>query len=85
MVDGYGDGLVIECGTEDVDYLRTTSFGLLQVRTVCAGCTGCAVRGDNVMGHAFAHGWLGAWRTVALLQVPLSLLPRYHSLHARRF
>lgn len=31
MVDGYGDGLVIECGSEDVDFLRTTGFGLLQV------------------------------------------------------
>jgi len=31
MVDGYGDGLVIECATEDSDYLRTTAFGLLQV------------------------------------------------------
>ena len=40
MVDGYGDGLVIECGTEDVDYLRTTSFGLLQVRSVWAGRVG---------------------------------------------
>lgn len=30
MVDGYGDGLVIECATEDADYLRTTAFGLLQ-------------------------------------------------------
>lgn len=32
MVDGYGDGLVIECASEDVDFLRTTGFGLLQVR-----------------------------------------------------
>ena len=32
MVDGYGDGLMIECASEDTDYLRTTSFGLLQVR-----------------------------------------------------
>jgi hypothetical protein len=31
MVDGYGDGLMIECASEDTDYLRTTSFGLLQV------------------------------------------------------
>lgn len=31
MVDGLGDGLVVECATEDTDYLRTTSFGLLQV------------------------------------------------------
>ena len=37
MVDGYGDGLVIECGTEDSEYLRTTAFGLLQVRRAC-GC-----------------------------------------------
>ena len=31
MVDGYGDGLVIECGGEETDFLRTTGFGLLQV------------------------------------------------------
>ena len=30
MVDGRGDGLAIECATEDLDFLRTTSFGLLQ-------------------------------------------------------
>jgi (E)-4-hydroxy-3-methylbut-2-enyl-diphosphate synthase len=34
MVDGYGDGLVIECATEDADYLRTTAFGLLQASVV---------------------------------------------------
>jgi hypothetical protein len=35
MVDGYGDGLVIECGSEDVDFLRTTGFGLLQASGIC--------------------------------------------------
>lgn len=40
MVDGLGDGLVIECATEDTDYLRTTSFGLLQVGIrSCCWCT----------------------------------------------
>ena len=37
MVDGYGDGLVVECASEDTDYLRTTAFGLLQV----GGTRGC--------------------------------------------
>lgn len=31
LVDGLGDGVMLEVPGEDVDYLRTTSFGLLQV------------------------------------------------------
>jgi (E)-4-hydroxy-3-methylbut-2-enyl-diphosphate synthase len=47
MVDGLGDGLVIECATEDTDYLRTTSFGLLQgcrmrnTKTEYVSCPSC--------------------------------------------
>lgn len=47
MVDGYGDGLVIECGSEDVDFLRTTGFGLLQgcrmrnIKTEYVSCPSC--------------------------------------------
>jgi (E)-4-hydroxy-3-methylbut-2-enyl-diphosphate synthase len=33
LVDGLGDGVLIEAPHEDVEYLRTTSFGLLQVMT----------------------------------------------------
>jgi (E)-4-hydroxy-3-methylbut-2-enyl-diphosphate synthase len=32
LVDGLGDGAMIEAEGEDLDFLRTTSFGLLQVR-----------------------------------------------------
>jgi hypothetical protein len=32
LVDGLGDGVLIEAPHEDIEYLRTTSFGLLQVR-----------------------------------------------------
>jgi (E)-4-hydroxy-3-methylbut-2-enyl-diphosphate synthase len=32
LVDGLGDGAIIEAEGEDLDFLRTTSFGLLQVR-----------------------------------------------------
>jgi hypothetical protein len=32
LVDGLGDGALIEAPHEDLDFLRTTSFGLLQVR-----------------------------------------------------
>jgi len=47
MVDGCGDGLVIECGSEDLDFLRTTSFGLLQgcrmrnTKTEYVSCPSC--------------------------------------------
>lgn len=36
LVDGLGDGVAIECPSEDLDFLRTMSFGLLQV---CATCS----------------------------------------------
>ena len=32
LVDGMGDGALIEAPHEELDFLRTTSFGLLQVR-----------------------------------------------------
>ena len=47
MVDGRGDGLMIECATEDLDFLRTTSFGLLQgcrmrnIKTEYVSCPSC--------------------------------------------
>ena len=47
MVDGLGDGLMIECATEDLDFLRTTSFGLLQgcrmrnIKTEYVSCPSC--------------------------------------------
>jgi (E)-4-hydroxy-3-methylbut-2-enyl-diphosphate synthase len=47
MVDGLGDGVLIECATEDVDFLRTTSFGLLQgcrmrnTKTEYVSCPSC--------------------------------------------
>jgi (E)-4-hydroxy-3-methylbut-2-enyl-diphosphate synthase len=33
MVDGLGDGVMIEAPHAEPDFLRTTSFGLLQVRS----------------------------------------------------
>jgi hypothetical protein len=40
-VDGLGDGALIEAEGEDLDFLRTTSFGLLQVcACVCMQCLG---------------------------------------------
>ena len=47
MVDGLGSGLVVECATEDLDFLRTTSFGLLQgcrmrnIKTEYVSCPSC--------------------------------------------
>jgi (E)-4-hydroxy-3-methylbut-2-enyl-diphosphate synthase len=47
MVDGLGDGLAVECATEDLDFLRTTSFGLLQgcrmrnIKTEYVSCPSC--------------------------------------------
>lgn len=31
LVDGLGDGALVECEGEDVGFLRTLAFGLLQV------------------------------------------------------
>ena len=36
LVDGLGDGVLLEVLSEDVDYLRTTSFALLQVPPAAA-------------------------------------------------
>ncbi|KAL4857829.1 4-hydroxy-3-methylbut-2-en-1-yl diphosphate synthase (ferredoxin) [Chlorella vulgaris] len=70
MVDGYGDGLVVECATEDGDYLRTTAFGLLQevtdqIRTrtghlpgVSIAVMGCIVNGPGEMADA-DFGYVG--------------------------
>ena len=47
MVDGKGDGLVIECVTEDLEFVRNTSFGLLQgcrmrnIKTEYVSCPSC--------------------------------------------
>ena len=47
MVDGLGDGLVIECVTEDLEFVRNTSFGLLQgcrmrnIKTEYVSCPSC--------------------------------------------
>ncbi|KXZ49849.1 hypothetical protein GPECTOR_19g300 [Gonium pectorale] len=47
LVDGLGDGAVIECPGEDVDFLRTTAFGLLQgsrmrnTKTEYVSCPSC--------------------------------------------
>lgn len=35
LVDGLGDGVLLEVLSEDLDFLRTTSFGLLQARPTC--------------------------------------------------
>lgn len=37
LCDGLGDGILLDVPSEDVEYLRTTSFGLLQVCSVLAG------------------------------------------------
>ncbi len=31
-MDGLGDGVALQCASEDLDFMRTTSFGLLQAR-----------------------------------------------------
>lgn len=38
LCDGLGDGLLLEVPSEEVEYLRNTSFGLLQVRTTVESC-----------------------------------------------
>ena len=37
LVDGLGDGVAIECPSENLEFLRLMSFGLLQAR-LCLGC-----------------------------------------------
>lgn len=46
LVDGLGDGVLLEVLQEDLDFLRKTSFGLLQVRARCAVMT-CWVASSN--------------------------------------
>jgi 4-hydroxy-3-methylbut-2-en-1-yl diphosphate synthase IspG/GcpE len=47
MSDGLGDGLVIECCSEDLEFLRVTSFGMLQgcrmrnIKTEYVSCPSC--------------------------------------------
>jgi (E)-4-hydroxy-3-methylbut-2-enyl-diphosphate synthase len=47
LVDGLGDGALVECGTEDPDFLRVMSFGLLQgsrmrnTKTEYVSCPSC--------------------------------------------
>lgn len=47
LVDGLGDGAMIECPGEDVEFLRTTAFGLLQgcrmrnIKTEYVSCPSC--------------------------------------------
>ncbi|GFR52316.1 hypothetical protein Agub_g14853, partial [Astrephomene gubernaculifera] len=47
LVDGLGDGAMIECPGEDVDFLRSTAFGLLQgcrmrnTKTEYVSCPSC--------------------------------------------
>ncbi|GIL84782.1 hypothetical protein Vretimale_14432 [Volvox reticuliferus] len=47
LVDGLGDGALIECPGEDLDFLRTTAFGLLQgcrmrnIKTEYVSCPSC--------------------------------------------
>jgi (E)-4-hydroxy-3-methylbut-2-enyl-diphosphate synthase len=47
LVDGLGDGALIEAPHEDLEYLRTTSFGLLQgsrmrnTKTEYVSCPSC--------------------------------------------
>lgn len=47
QVDGLGDGAMIECPGEDVEFLRTTAFGLLQgcrmrnIKTEYVSCPSC--------------------------------------------
>eukprot|EP01023_Acetabularia_acetabulum_P016902 TRINITY_DN18390_c0_g1_i1.p1 TRINITY_DN18390_c0_g1~~TRINITY_DN18390_c0_g1_i1.p1 ORF type:complete len:439 (+),score=99.58 TRINITY_DN18390_c0_g1_i1:168-1319(+) len=47
LVDGLGDGVMLECETEDLQFLRLTSFGLLQgcrmrnIKTEYVSCPSC--------------------------------------------
>eukprot|EP01026_Neomeris_dumetosa_P007941 TRINITY_DN1247_c0_g1_i2.p1 TRINITY_DN1247_c0_g1~~TRINITY_DN1247_c0_g1_i2.p1 ORF type:complete len:435 (-),score=74.15 TRINITY_DN1247_c0_g1_i2:473-1642(-) len=47
LVDGLGDGVMLECDTEDLEFLRLTSFGLLQgcrmrnIKTEYVSCPSC--------------------------------------------
>lgn len=51
LCDGLGDGILLDAPSEDVEYLRTTSFGLLQV------CNQATARASTVRsaGVVVAH------------------------------
>lgn len=73
MVDGLGDGLVVECASEDTDYLRTTSFGLLQVGAG-AGAEKVGPEGPSAWGAAAPPAWPAAPGTLADTR-PLPVCP----------
>lgn len=76
MVDGLGDGLMVECATEDTDYLRTTSFGLLQVGRL-------VVRNSPWPALPWPAGEFMLGSPPALSHDPTTHLPPY-TLHAAR-
>ena len=47
LCDGLGDGVMVECPTEDLEFLRNMSFGLLQgsrmrnTKTEYVSCPSC--------------------------------------------
>lgn len=46
QVDGLGDGVLLEAPGQDLDFLRTTSFGMLQ---------GCRMRNTKTVRHTTPH------------------------------
>ena len=64
LVDGLGDGACVEAPGEDLDFLRTTSFGLLQgsrmrnIKTEYVSCPSCGRTLFNLqeVGEAGAGG-----------------------------
>jgi (E)-4-hydroxy-3-methylbut-2-enyl-diphosphate synthase len=41
LVDGFGDGILLEAEDQDFEFLRTTAFGMLQ---------GCCMRNTKMVG-----------------------------------
>ncbi len=48
LVDGLGDGALIECPGEDLEFLRLMTFGMLQVRPVANLCSSPPIRQESV-------------------------------------
>lgn len=71
LVDGLGDGVLIEAEGEDTDFLRTTSFGLLQgsrmrnTKTEYVSCPSCGRTLFNLQASArLIEGGSGGMQTM---------------------
>ena len=72
LVDGLGDGVAIECPSEDLEFLRLMCFGLLQARALPAVFPG-ALRCRSVLVWSTRMSRLGCAATGLLALATMAL------------